>query len=664
MTMIMTRRVCISHVAALALVCAALAGCGTRVFFFQLTKPGEYKASKDNAASLAKKHVGSPGVLLLAEDYLEHDLGHSGLDWSLFHIRVRRYLVLDPKHEKMTTYELTVDDNEELTRLEIVVTPPGKPPRRYSSADLIKQDKEKGKTLYKFAYPDMTNGTLIEVRREVRTVAKDNVLDLRHTMWLSHTLPCEKARISYSYPSRWSLRIKRTPATRPLKRRSYYAGRGKQVVSYELADIPPQRDEAFSPSDRDDGVYVSFSLGYMTMGRRSYEGPKNWKAYAEQFKKYVVEKDAIFSRQVAQTTARVVKQAAKPEDKVRAIVKYVQENIKQAEEWEEKDFADVLKSGIGSPGQITGLTHRMLSEAGIPAQFVLIHSAHRGHFDKRFVTFGEIDSTAVSVEFDGKPTLLFPYYRALPVGLVPPFLQGRTAIRISERGFDGFFTTPVVHGRDNRSIEEYKVRLDVKGSLHVKEERRLYGIAAFLVRHKLRDLKPDELKKELKESLTYADGVVDLKRSEVQNLDTASKPLVFQYEYRIDNLVMVADGEAVMQTSGLLAPTSQAKELWQSKRRFRPIEIPADLEFLREVELRLPAEWTLITALKDNRVSNKFGEVQVKADGSTPGVVRFSQSLKLKRGTHPATELDEFVEVLGMGKRLRVPTLMFQKGGG
>jgi len=347
----------------------------------------------------------------LAEDYLEHDLGHSGLDWSLFHIRVRRYLVLDPKHEKMTTYELSVDDNEELTQLEIVVTPPGKPPRRYSSADLIKQDKEKGKTLYKFAYPDMTNGTLIEVRREVRTVAKDNVLDLRHTMWLSHTLPCEKARISYSYPSRWSLLIKRTPAMRPLKRRSYYAGRGKQVVSYELADIPPQRDEAFSPSDRDDGVYVSFSLGYMTMGRRSYEGPKNWKGYAEQFKKYVVEKDAIFSRQVAQTT-------------------------------------------------------------------------------------------------------------------------------------------------------------------------------------------------------------------------------------------------------------SQAKELWQSKRRFRPIEIPADLEFLRKVELRLPAEWTLITALKDNRVSNKFGEVQVKADGSTPGVVRFSQSLKLKRGTHPATELDEFVEVLGMGKRLRVPTLVFKKGGG
>jgi len=60
MTMTMIRRVCISHVAALALVCAALAGCGTRIFFFQLIKPGEYKASKDNAASLAKKHLGGP----------------------------------------------------------------------------------------------------------------------------------------------------------------------------------------------------------------------------------------------------------------------------------------------------------------------------------------------------------------------------------------------------------------------------------------------------------------------------------------------------------------------------------------------------------------------------------------------------------------------------
>lgn len=638
----------------------ALGGCSGQLFPFETILALAAGQPWPNTAALAKAHAGSPGVNLLAEDYLEHSLSADKMDWTLHSIRVRRTLVLDAEDEEITTYELELGKKKHLAAIEIKVIPPGKPARRYGLKDLVRQEKEEGKVSYKFAIPDVTHGTIIDWRREV--VTEDDFPDRTHTMWLSQRLPTLRSRITYVHPRRWGLKIKDTPAMSAFKKSSRKGGKGKQVVTYEMANVPPMDDVPFSPYFQEDGMYVTFSLYYVIMGTGYAEAAKTWKAFGAKFKEYFVDNDDAFSGKVAKTTAGLIKGLTSDEQKVAAITKYLHDNVKVAKEYEKRDFTDVLDAGLGSRWQIVGLAHKMLRVAGVDSRYTVIHSARGGHFDKAFISFNEFDAAALMVTLGGKQALLLPYDRDLPRGLTPPPLQGRTAIRMNKDGFDSFFTTAVESGHENRVVERYDVQVQPDGALQVTEEREYHGLAAYWQRKKLRDLKADELKKKLRDALTYADGEVKLERAEAKNLEAVDKPVRVLYAYRITNLIMIAEDEAVMQTAGLLAPTSTAKDLWQGDRRHRPIYVPAEVSYARHIKLKLPASWALQTKLKDAREENKYGAVEVKVSADAQGALGYTQTLKLKRGTYPASELKAFGELLGLGKRLRVPTLVFAVG--
>ncbi len=638
---------------------ALLCGCGGRMFAMTPVDVTALQQARGAASTLTKKWAGYPGVILLAEDMLEHNIEAGTGQWTLFRVRVRRYLVLDAEDEEMTTFKLTTKENWELRNAEIVVLAPGGTPRRYGVEDLVKQQDGK-KTVYKLAYPRITTGTVVEERSEVQHIDQSQDPSLRHSIWLSSQLPCLKRRVAYSHPPRWVVMVKRINPSGGLGWKAHRS-HDRRVIRCEKTDIPPLPEELFSPYSREDGIYLRLSVMHFEVNRLAYHGPTTWKKYAAKFRKYVVNNDAVFSGRVGDLTEKLVSKISDPQKRLEAIVSHVQRTIKVDEAYERKDFADVLKTGRGSPSQITGLTHLMLKKAGLDSRYILIHSARRGYFHRAFVVHGEFDLPAISVAaVGGERRIFLPFVKNLPIGLLPPFAQGRVAMKIGQDGFDGYIVTPTPKESTSRVDEMFQVRVDPKGVLQVKEERTYHGLAAFARRHKLQDLKEDELQKELKDDLTYTDGQVKLVSARVVDREAPDKPLKVLYEYTIDNLLTLAGDEAVLQTAGLLAPTSRARKVLKGKKRVRPIRIYQDTTFHREVELSLPAGWSPETKLEDKRHKNHFGELSVHFDTSKQGVVKAVQTLRLNRGKGPPSEIGKLQQLLGKAAGMGVPSVVFK----
>ena len=639
---------------------AGLCGCAGRLLPMTPVDVVALQQARAGKAALSKMWAGFPGVMLLAEDLLEHEIEQSTGQWTLYRVRIRRYLVLDAEDEEMTTFKFTTGKDWVLRKADLVVLPPDGEPRRYGLEKLVKQAKDKHKTVYKLAYPAVTSGTIIAERTEEQHIDQAKDPDVGHTLWINLPLPCLKRRVAYVHPSNWVVLTKRIGPDRRVGWKARPASGSRRIISVEQADVPPLPDEPFSSYNREDGTYLGLTVNHFQVNYLSYYGATSWKKLAAKFRKYVIDNDAVFSGSVGELTRKLVSGISDPEKRVTAIASYVQRNIKKDEEYEKKDFADVLKTGRGSPSQITGLTHLMIKKAGLQSRYVLIHSARRGHFDKRYLSWNTFDLPAVSVRLGQRERFILPFIKNLPMDLLPAFAQGRKAMRIGKEGFDGFFTTPVLEAGDSRVNELYRVRVDPKGLLQVKEQRTFHGHAAFNKRRELEDLKEDELQKKLKEDLTYTDGQVKLESARVVNREDPHKPLEILYVYTIENLLTLAGDEAVLQTAGLLAPTSRAKKVLQSKRRVRPIRIYGDISFTRKVELVLPAGWSPETRLQDASLKNRYGEVQVRYDTKSAGLVKAEQVLRLRRSKGPASEVKKLEELLGKGKGLQVPSIVFR----
>jgi len=639
----------------------AAGGCAGRLHPYTPVDLDQLKRERGRVEELLRKHADHKGVFLNYEAVREHHVDRGSGYWSQHDLISARWIVIDPKHKPLTEFDWVANKGFEIVQADVVVLPPGGEPRRFTERDLVREKRRNKRTGYKLAYPAVTRGTLIEVHIEYFCAdpRNDGTLGVNFRLRKSH--PTERSVARFVFPSTWDVLIKLTPAGKrpPVAIRTVG---DKTEVSAVRHDLPAQPAAIYAPYFQEDGEVLKFYVRSARTPNMVRYITRSWTDRAKNFVKYVVNNDAVFSSRVAQKTREVVDGIQAPLGRFKAIIQYVQHTIQEDEEWDDKDFARVLQTKRGSPYQITGLTHMMLREAGLDARFVLIHSAADGHFDEIFVSSSETDVAAVMARIDGKAHLALPWKRGLPAGVLPANLQGRKALKITDKGFDGFFTTPVTSADKDRRVDRFTVQLTPDGALRVSEVRSYHGLAAYEARRALEDLKPAELDKQLRKWLTYSEGEVKVTTAVVRHREALEQPLVIAYDYTIDNLVALAGDEAIMQTAGLLSPSTSHDKLDEEERRIRPLRSYRAHIYEREVDLRFPAGWTLTRAPKDATFENRLGQVTARYDAGQPGALRVRQVRKMKRFDLPPAAFKELVQLLGQRGALAVPTLVFRTG--
>jgi len=614
-----------------------------------------------DVATYQTKYEGHDGVFTHWEETAEHvtlsDM--SGMaHWDYFQDSRIRYVVLDPEAEWLTTFRREVESGGEFEGVALRVTAPDGTVRMFSEDDLVEEESS-GRTVYKLAYPNIEAGTIVEENVRIHYEAGSRFTPpLEYDIPLQSSIPIEKLSYRFAYPSWWAIQLKKVEDRRlPHYITEYDEEQKKTFLIHEATDVPAVPDEIYAPYFKEMAEYMEFQITELSIGPSKYEARATWEEMAEQFKQYAFKRGGFFSNPVRRALDDLDLDGMTDEQKLDAIVTYLQDTIEPGRS-SKNDFNTVLKEGRGSWYLITGLAQAMLEEAGVRANYVLIHSAQDGYFDRSYVTGSQLYIPAIAAVIEAEDRVVFPWAEGLPVTHVPEYFQGQPAMRIDSDGFAGFMTVPAGNAADNATEENFVVTIDEEGVVQVEEERVFRGSNAYTLRRALDDLTEEERDETIEDLLTYTDGEVQDLDYTVENEAAPKQPLVIRLTYTIDNLVTVTPEEVLFQTGGLLSPASSASIKVDTEERQSPIRIHFDEVQKKRIELRYPEYWSLTTELEEAAVQNMFGSLDSRYAVNAGSMVA-DHTLTLRQADAPANRFRTLLNLTGSRSRLHLPTLVF-----
>jgi len=592
--------------------------------------------------------------------YYEEDIEHVTPGWYVFKVTKRKYMLLNPDAVELTTFEFEADPSNYLSEAYLRVTSPEGVVMDYGLADINLLTDSDGTRTYKFAYPNVQKGSIIEEQFEIayEHLFENPVLD--HTVPLQFGMPCEKVRFRFIYPEGWEVKIKKTGKEKTvLTKKTYDEKYGRNILSYEAENVQAVTDEPYSPYFKEMADYIELELTDIIIPGIHYKAPKDWKELVTEFKRYVIEKDPLLSRRVTNTTKEIIRDRRTPYEKLEGIIGYLQTEIRPNNSALEGNFSDLLKKREGNRFMITGLAQLMLAEADIQAQYILIHSAEEGYFDRDFISLDQLNIPGIYVELEGTPYVVFPYFRNLPVTLIPEHMEGQPAMKISSEGYDDFMDVPFGDLTLNLTEEEYDLSIHPDSTIVVKEKKVMRGSFAYVARLALSMLKDDETDKALKGFLTYTEGDVTIQSKTIENLEDYTKPLIISLTYKIDNLITMAPDEVIFHTGGLFSPSSKAQFLIDPEERNNPIRIHQDQRYKKNITIRFPENWGILNSLEDFQQKNSFGEIRGSYEISQ-GRLEVTQQLTLNRADRPKEEIGELLDLTGSVSKHHIPSIIFK----
>jgi hypothetical protein len=622
---------------------------GSRLTVPSLSMPAEQL----DVAAYEKKYEDYDGVYLRKEYLLEHTSGEGGSFWSYYEISKQKHMVLNPDSEALTTFKLGINKAIDISTIYLRITYPNMEVKQYGYDDLHKEKTSENQVTYKFVYPNVTRGTIIEEGYQLTYNVMKIDPPLIHSIDLQFPIPCEKYRFSYTFPSWWTIQTKKVSDNQIVDFNVTEEG-NKSKISYSAQDIPAYIEESYAPSLLEGGKCFEFQVLQMQLGPSKLTGHLSWDQAVDDFVEFATKKGERLSSKMIFTANDLIKGIEEPVERMDTIITYLQEN---------KELSPDLK---GDDLYLTVLAKAMLNKAGIDAKYLFLHSAEQGYFDETYISSTQISSPALGVKLDNKTYVLFPYIK-IPVGYIPEPFQGQKAVAINmDKGgaYTSEFSTeiwdvPVEVETNNRVEKSTDLTIDQEGFINVADEIMFYGNPAIKFRELFKNLREDEQKKTVEKLLAYDEGIAELTTFKTENLAEFKKPLKIILEYKLDNLVTLLPDEIIFQTGGLFSPSSGATFKIDSKKRYNPIKIPYDEKVIKNIIIHFPDSWTPTTPLKDVSFSNRFGEIDGKYSVEK-GKITVTQHRSLKKSKAPKEIIEELDEIAGPQSRLFIPSIVFK----
>lgn len=607
------------------------------------------------------------GVYLDIDESIEHSgtstrMAYGSTTWDYNYVLRRKYLVLNPDIQYLTTFSLSTYSSGKIGTLYLQVTSPEGTVTRYGLKDLIKETASKSVIKYKFIFPNVVKGSIIEEGYEV-SYDGFRTWDLDQDVPLQFRIPCERVAFTYAFPDWWAIRMKKISPTDTIP---YTTTRDpenhKVVISCTVHNVPAVKDEPYDPYFKEVARYMEFMVSSFQMGQLSYTSPKDWTDLVSRSRTRLTDREGrgLFSSRVEETTRNLIRGKNTDLEKLTTILDYVQSTIEIANDTEDRDFADVLKEKKGDSYEMTGLTNMMMKKAGLTTNFIMVHSAKQGYFDPDYYSYGQLSIPAIDAKVDGREFVLLPYRKDIPYDDIPDYLQGQTYIVVSDDPHATFSTIPSGSQTKNSIHERFSLVIGADGMITVEETKTIEGWYAYFLRELFVDMNKTEKDKFIKEMITYSEGQVKMTTDTLENEKEYKKPLVLRYSYSIDNLITLTPEEVLFHTAGLFAPTSLKDFRVESEERSGPIRIYNDDEYVKELEVRYPDAWELKSALQPTTIENMFGSLKVDVENSGH-VLKVKQLRFLKRNSQPKERIAELAKLAGSKTSTVLPTIVFAK---
>lgn len=588
-------------------------------------------------------------------------VGPLELNWWLYQTYIQKYLIFKPE-SRFSEFQAYVPREALLKQAILWIEAPDGSRKQFGPSDLTRETDSDGDTTYKFAFPQVSKGSIIGYAYSISRRVRAESIPVYYESRLHMDIPCEKLTFKYTYPSWWNLQVKRLGPDTPLPLQIRKNESNKQItLTYAAEHVPEVVSEPFSPFIKELYPYAKIHIMRMDMmaGGRivRYTAPKTWKEAGAKFNEFYNEKEPIISSLVEDTTKQVTADCKTDYEKLVAIVNWLHDTMQIV--YEQGDFADNIFAHKGSDFQVNGLGRRMLLWAGIPCKTLLLHPAQAGYFDPAYVSTHDMVTPAVLADVQGQSYLVFPALKNIPVGHVPDEFQGQPALVINGERDAEILTLPTGNRVHNEISAVFTLNVQEDGKVQANEERTYVGSNAYDMRKRLVGLDQAGIEKLLKQELVFSQFKLDLTKAEFADRYDYRKPLKLSLAYAVDDLVALSPGEAIFNAGELLTPASGLPYRLQPKERKNAIRIYNDTVLTKSVTLNLPIKWELASPLADAKVENSFGAISSTCKPG-PGTLEIQQTLTLKKSAEPKERAADLYALAGRKSAISVPTLVFK----
>ena len=326
-------------------------------------------------------------VVLAAKGELNVELGNNGfqLNYHFFRrVKLLKKSAFDAEGNIKITY-YTKDDYEDLRKVKAAVIQPNGTRQELTKKDFFEEKTTKNYTTKKFAFPNLTEGCIIEYEYEM--ISQN--LGTLHSWQFQENIPVRHSEVSLSVPEYFDyvylFRGRQSLKKADVKNENF--GSTRYTVQKMYADsVPAIKPEAYITTMGDYLSQIDFQLSRINHPSGQTENRMtNWKDVAEKLSKreYLGEQMSrkINYGEVWRTIKPLLEGAKTDDEKIKIIYEYLCKNVN----WDEDNYSEysseslnsAFKKKKASSGELNMMLLACLSEAGVKASPMLVST--RGH---------------------------------------------------------------------------------------------------------------------------------------------------------------------------------------------------------------------------------------------------------------------------------------------
>lgn len=614
------------------------------------------------------------GVYLDVDNVIEHAAIQTTPDgiskdfWFYSRVFKKRYIVLNPEAQSFTTFEIGFKPD----KLYLRSTSPRGEVHRYGLTDLKQVLSSKDDYDYKFAFPHVEKGTVIDIGYEWTYSVARLMPPLEEDIPLQYTVPCEHLRFRFSCPESWQIHIKAdTPGVHAPVERTTDPNNHMLFLTYEASHVPAFKMERFSPPVGQSSPHLTFRIGDIFVAGQFIKSIDSWDKVVEQLFKYELGKAEIFQdptqqrkqsnelpealRKLADSLGRI---ATTRFDTVEAVNRYVSTAIKLAGKPHAGNAAATLLAKKGGRFDIASLEMTLLELLQIPSNLVLLHDRDDGGFDRAFVSMSQFSTLGVRVRLDTTDCLLFPWVKNLPITFIPPSFRGEPAVVLGDRSINSMWTVPVEQSGVNRIEQAVSASIDSEMVIHSKTALLFEGANAFSMRRAIEELKSADATDSLRHWLLPVSANIQFDSLQLVNDTDYYRPLNVNLFYKIPNAISVTPEEIIVRIGDLMSPIWGYRVAEDSSTRTQDVDVDFPHSYRRLLTLATPHGWTLTSNTTDQRDENQFGSSQYTVRFGNDSLT-VDQATTMLRTRQPKEQIGRLQELLFGKPGVESGTLIF-----
>lgn len=462
----------------------------------------------------------------------------------------------------------------------------------------------------------------------------------------------EQSQISVVYPASYTIRFKAFNYTgKPVETTS---DKGKNILSWEVKELPAMEDEYASPNWYELNTVILF--GPTAFEIEKYSGNmNNWLDFGKFVYSLKQGRDELPDH-IKQTVHQIADGLTGKKEKIARLYEYMQKNTRYISiqlgigGWQPFDAKYVANKSYGDCKALTNYMFSLLKEAGIHSSYTLVKAGRNASKLIEDFPSQQFNHVILCIPLSTDTVWLECTSQTLPAGYLGEFTSDRHALLINEEG--GFLVrTPKYGMKENLEVRHIQATLDEEATLKVKAHTTYGGLQQDRYHAIITGLSKDKLKEFLHEELDFPTyDIISFNYKETKSVLPVVEELL---DIHVSNYATIT-GKRLFIIPNIM--TRAHRKLPADVQRKYDLDLGFEYRDIDTVEISLPAGYTAESIPQNQVVTSKFGQYNcsVKLSGDK---LFYYRSIEHYSGRFPASaypELVKFYEAIYRADRNKV----------